>query len=259
MSLETIPYVHMKSHGVRSEVRVNDIPVARAFGQESKSFSAPIRQYLVQGQNTVAVAAGINGEKIAEGQFRASLGWFHEGEDVDFGGGVPIADFQPAFPENVPLPIVEQGSFQSDYGGNWAWTRAQPIDPNTARANLDQFTAWAARQFAERNVSALLPLFEPVFQDFSAAYPVTTLEGLRSGFERRMNRVGAEWEPVPFDPARAVYLPIANGRMVELLDNEGLPLIRTQTDDPIDPFADPNYKELPLRIGLLDGSVQVLN
>ena len=50
----------------------------------------------------------------------------------------------------------------------------------------------------------------------------------------------------------------AQGRLIECIGKDGLPLIRTYTSDFEDPSSNQEYMELPMHIGLIDNKFVVL-
>lgn len=258
---ETIPYLQMFSVACRAEARINDIPVARAHPGEQKTANVPIREYLLPGVNTLALAARPEGDTFGASQtLKSRVALFREDDWLEFDGGAGLAALGPQLHDQTPVPLRAQAEFtlRADQvvSTGWAWASAPALDPATQRGALDGFVGQLAGLFGAGDAGGLIPHFQQRFTEDATAYPALPADARLDNFRQLF--VAKPWQPLQFDPARLVYRPAAGGRLVEVMDNQGLPFLRTHCDDPIRPFDTPGYTELPVMVGILQGRFAVL-
>lgn len=260
-----VRYAQLFARGVECELRVNDIPVTTARPDEMKTSGFPIREYMLVGDNTAELSVGNLDGPAGKGGYSgmakvtARIADFWEGEDLDESSGIEKAKMSPSFDEETRNPMRDQSQFTSDIGDDWAWARAPELVPAQIKANLDQLMAHLANLFAKRDAAAMIPFFEPSIRDRVKAYPVLSVDGQARMMTGMFAGADPEtWQPIPFDPQRARYRLVANGRMVEARDPDGLPLIRSMTSTPDSPGEDPNYVGLHGFWGLHEGQLKVL-
>lgn len=262
---EIVRYGTLFSRAVNCELRVNDIPVMAHTDDLMTEAAQPLRQYILEGDNTASLICrapqgvtepgGYNPIALAQ----ARIADFREGESLSDEAGIEYARFDPVFDENAPPVLTMTTGFSSTWGGDWAWAKAAALDPVTARGPLDGFMAHVINRFAARDMDALVPLFEPAIRDKAAAYPVLSIEGLANMTRAWLADTDAEtWSVLPFDPSQVEYRPAASGRLVQPMGPDGLPAIRSDWIPAKDPDERPSYVALPGLIGLHEGQLRFM-
>lgn len=264
---QTIPFAQLFARDVRAELRVNDIPVASAHPGLLVAESFPLRNVILQGANTVTLDVTQPGVTTGRGgwspmaQARARVAIFTAGQMLDETGGQQVSQLLAPFTPETPNPQRIASRFASPIGGGWAWTRATPINPEDpgTRAALDQFFAGVHAVFQNRDMTPMLPLFQPSVQDFTRAYPLRTPAEVMANHGSKLAEGPDDlWDVVPLDPANVVYQPLAGGRLIRALDRAGEPLVRTVPMPQRDPEADPRVVAFTELVGVIDGRLQVL-
>jgi hypothetical protein len=260
-----IRYMQLTCRSVACEIRVNDIPVTKASADDAKSASQPIRQYLLKGENRLDILLGDETAPPQQGGFEGSaqvsvrVADFVEGEDMGPDKGIERASLSPAIADDTPNPSRVSTVFSSAVGDGWFWSEAPLLDPVAARPQIDRAMAELAHHFAARDTAALLPFFEPAIRDRSAAYPQTTIELQVVMFNMLFDNINSKtWEAIPFDPANARYRSVADGRMIQAVGLDGLPLIRSVTTTPHNPSEDSNYVALMGCLGVHNGQLKFM-
>jgi len=263
---ETIPYAQLLMRRARVEVRINDIPVAVKETDGISNAMIPIREYLMSGKNTaqfiIEPTDFVPSYKETEPSIREDcavrlrIAEIEDGVFLNFKVGKELFDMasQPTT-EAVP-PVIASGTFEATSAHRWAWSMATEIDPIKDRAEIDDFVSKVSEMWAKQDADGLIKVLQPSITDQGKAYPANPEKYIKMDFR---NEVGSatseEWKPVPFDPERAVYRSVANGKMIEVLGTDGLPLVRTETEDPSDPVLTDGYFPLPMMIGYKDGKL----
>lgn len=263
--VETVRYAQLVSRGVDVTLRLNDIPVVTGAADRMVTAGMPVRQFTVPGQNVltlevgdITAPAGVGGWS-GLAQVTGRIADFVEGAQLELDAGTQHAILAPEFTEQTPNPLSVSAPFESRIGGEWHWTRAPVIDPVRAKPQLDAFFAGVHAAYVARDMSGLLPLFEPAIRDRVAAYPVLSIDGQIRMTGARFSTIDPEtWEMEPFDPANAVYRPAAGGRMVEALDRSGRALIRSKPIPSTRAEVDPRVVEWTNLVGVWNGQLAVL-
>ena len=147
-----------------------------------------------------------------------------------------------------------------DPGYDWRWARAPVLSLDAPlRQGLDALVAHLAQAFAARDGATLAAFMAVVHQELARCYPAMSARFMAEDFANDVS-TGAgieDWRPRPFDPEATAYRLVAGGRMVECLGRDGLPLIRTETDDLLTPERDPNYWGIGIMVGLNGRALEV--
>lgn len=259
--VEILPYAQLLLRLTRVEIRVNDIPIALKETDGITSIMRPIREFLVDGENTArfvvgpndipAAAASPDRPVIQDGSaVRLRIAEVEEGEFLDFNVGRELMDIAVRLTAEDTPPLVRAGTFQARPAHIWAWATAPGIDPERDRVAIDDFASKVSDAFARRDADSLIEAVQPSITDRARAYPAMEEHYLKLDIRNALERQDPEtWKPVPFNPERALYRRLAGGRLVELLDRDGLPLVRTEVRNPTDPLATPGYYPFPMMIG----------
>ena len=260
---ETILYAQLLLRAVKVEVRVNDLPIVRTGDEGMKTVARPIREFVQRGKNQLdlIIEPGLDPArsdtpparplKTGAG-VRLRIAEFEDGEFMDFDSGHELVKIQSLPESDQQTPIVLSATFEIDGSpmADWAWMKAPLLDLDSVRDQLNQSMKRIARLFANKEADKLLQLMKPRMRDDAKAYPAMDLQQRIDNFRHSFATIPENWRPLPFDADRAVYRLVADGRLIEPLDRQGLPLIRTETTSPEQPFEDPDYVPFPIMVGL---------
>jgi len=266
---EIIPYVQLLMRLARVEVRINDIPVLLKETDGVTSSMRPIREFLVNGTNAakfiveptdLPLAYRDEEPTIREGcAVRMRIADVEDGEFLDFNVGAELLDLAVKPTTEAVPPVVMSGEFEAKSAHRWAWTTATAIDPVADRAAIDAYVSEVAGHWANRDADRLTELLQTSFSDEAKAYPANAVEHREIDFRNALAEGDQDsWKPMPFDPDRAVYRSVGNGKLIEVLDTDGLPLVRTEVSHPGDPTATPGYFPFPMMVGFVNGSLKIL-
>lgn len=264
---ETIAYLQFYASHLFTEVRVNDISLARATPREMKTLGIPLRSYLLPGQNSMSVSVWPEAASDAasapkwpeQADFHARVAIFEDGEWLEATGGHPLAELM--FPQGTaPAPFQRDTVFMDPGGTNpgrdWAWSRAPILDIASQGVAIAAYAAFLADRFAKRDIEAFLEATATRMAEDAVSYPQVGIAEMRYGTSQRF--VTDNWRPLPADPGRLVMRPAAGGRLIELLGSDGLPFLRCETNSAGDPAKDPDYSEFRAFVGVENGRFAVL-
>jgi len=266
---ETIPYAQLLLRLARVELRINDIPIALKDTDGITNIMTPIREFLVSGRNSarftvapddIPQAYKEGGDVIQEGSaVRMRIAQVEDGEFLDFVVGEELLDIAVRLSSQDVPPITRSGTFEAKAVHRWAWTMAQKIDPVRDRKTINAFVGKVSEMFATLDAAGLIEAMQPSIADRAKAYPMIDEHHRKLDIRNALGRQDPKtWKPMPFDPDRALYRSVAEGRLIQPLDLDGLPLVRTETDTLADPAASPGYYPFPMMIGYKGGELAIL-
>lgn len=263
-----VPYAQLWARDVDAELRINDIPVATAGVGALVTQATPIRNLLLRGRNlmtldlrSATVPAEGRGGWSDQAIAQARVADYAAGQVMDANAGQQRTAFQVPFSPEQQNPVSQTSEFTSEIGEGWAWSVAPPIDPAqpNVRSALDRFMTGVHDAFVRRDMSGLAPLHAPSARDFARAYPVHSAEDVLAQIATLFDPFSAAtWEVVPLDLSRAVYRPLAGGRLVQALDQEGRPLVRSVDYPPSSGSEKPRVCAFSGLIGVHENRLQVL-
>jgi hypothetical protein len=259
--MDYIFYLQFHAVALRAEARLNDIPLARSHPGEQLTLNIPVHQYLLPGRNTIEFRVYSGLEKLssaATGVLRFAA--FRDGDWLEFDEGVELAIIRPKISNSSGSFVASAFADVSIKGlYPWAWSRASNIEVASQRGALDSYVIDLNRMFYDRNVDGLLAQVATPINEDSLAYPKTLLKDRAVDFRKLFDlEVGEVWDPAPLDLNRIEYRKAADGRLVELLGADGLPILRTQAKSIVRPFDTPTYRELKVFVGLREGQFTIL-
>lgn len=88
-----VVYSQFFSVFAHAEIRINDIPVARAQPDEQKTSNAPIREYLLPGRNSASLHVWQDASQTGwhpHMKLEARVAIFEDGDWLEFDGGARI-------------------------------------------------------------------------------------------------------------------------------------------------------------------------
>lgn len=262
--VETMRFAQLWARDLPVELRVNDIPICTAEAGKMVSQSMPIRHVLLPGDNRLTVELGNIGQAPMRGGWSSlaectvRIADYEEGEVMSETKGLEVTKIQAHFSEEVANPQKLETTFRSRSEGNWFWTQGPRIDPIANRAQLDAFVKGVHAAYMVRDMEPLVALHEPLIRDFVRAYPGADLEGMIEQTRNKFFYYSAdEWSVPELDLSRAVYRPLADGRLIQVLDVDGEPLVRTHPFSPRQEGADPQVCAFRNLIGVFNGRLAI--
>ena len=109
-----------------------------------------------------------------------------------------------------------------------------------------------------REASNILMLQKGSLQELATCYPMIGLQARMNRLTKYITSEEKIFNVVDIDEANMAYRLSAGGRLLECIGKDGLPLIRSHTDNIIHPHKTIGYKELPMHIGWLNNKFYIL-
>lgn len=255
--MERLLVVKLQAVGCHAEVLLNGIPVARAGGMDA-SVHVPVHEYTLAGSNRLELQVLPQGGATPAGQgerahahVRMLLPRIGHAvhEDVARTVGqidwVDEPDARPLLADSLSLPV----SFP-----RWRWLDAPVLDPSPAvQALVLDFLKVVAKDLAAGETDRFMQATRLRTDELALAYQRDPAE--------QVQRWRTQWlalhaaGPLAFEPLDAAALvlrPIAGGRLLDCLDPQGQPALRTVPD------AERTSHAFALRVTVLEGQVHVL-
>lgn len=264
---ERIPYLQFWGIDVQAEVLLNGIPLASCMPGAFATISTGLREVLVNGENTVELRVGAQDQPVRQGGWSGKaradvrIADFREGETLGETDGIERTSLRAVFPPEGPNPTRFATRFQARVADGWGWQRATPIDPENpnVRQLLNQFIAGVHQVWRARDITPLLPLYEPMVRDRVRAYPVLDFDLVMEDVARTHLFFDPQhWRVPDIDPSRLIYRSYAGGRLIQAVDPDGLPFVRTELFPAENSDEDPRYCGFSRLFGVLDGRLQIL-
>jgi hypothetical protein len=256
MAGTTAHFLQMRAETAQVEIRVNDIPLVREEVPDRTELSVPVEEYLVEGWNRLALfAAPIEGGAPESARAVARVAEFEHGEFLDLDGGREAAQLLWS-----PQPRAMQAEFRAPPEGVWRWTTAPVLTlDGELRAALETWVAAVHGAFERREAERLNGLRSVYLDEISVAYNRQTADFYASDFEEMLLETPAEdWRVAPYEPRPDDFRLVAGGRLVDVVDAAGNPLVR-QDVAPAPPGEPPVYgAEMPMLLGLVENRLRIL-
>lgn len=253
---DEILYLQIELLDLDIEVRINDIPLCRGRRGYQRVVGLPIREYVVQGANSLSVLVGASGQPIPPGaELLVRVARFRHLERLLPDVGVALAAIRLEALAGLPLPAEREMRFavtaEDVVPAAWSWSRAPAVLESLGRAGVDAYVAELARLFAAADVERLLEEMRIWIEERAQAYPDGEREQAFAARRADLQRL-VEIDPRSRQPdLRGLrYRMAAGGRLIEPLDAEDRPILRSREADP--PF------QLPVLIGMSGGRPAIL-
>lgn len=265
--MERLMLLQLQAQGVAAEAWLNGVMVARA-GPGRPLVSVPVHEYALAGRNQIELriaprppdqqdlppelhwaeqpliaAASILLPRIGapadelQARSLATCSW-----SADEGDAIRLPDVETV---EVDLPLKFP---------RWRWLDAPPVEPGAAlRLQVLAFLQQLALDLARGQTESFLAATRLRTEELALAYqrsPDQELLRLRSQLERLYAAKRLQWQPLQ---ASGLQLrALAGGRLLECLDAQGEPALRTAPD------AGGSLLALPLRLAIVEGKIYVL-
>lgn len=258
--MERLMLAQLQVRGCAAEAWLNGMPIAScAPGQPACNL--PVHEYALAGANRLelVVAPGHASDAVAslalllprigapadDTQVRslARLDWTAPPTDAPADPEAEAArrrtELEVALPINFP---------------RWRWLDAPVIEPDAAiKRQIHAFVAGLAQDLTRGQTAGYLAATRLRNEEIALAYqrdPQQESARLRSRLEQRYASRHLQWPPLPLEALQLRRL--AEGRLLECLDAEGRPALRSEPDDEGQTLV------LPLRLAMVEGKIYVL-
>lgn len=248
------PFAELTVERCAAELWLNEIPVARLGPDGPLNISVPANLYVVDGENRLEL---IVESGSPQGSAHARLALFNPGEFTGEPGGEVLlrTEWIPQPGTETRPPYTEQTSARlGSMNGPWAWQSAP-------RLRLDPHTVAAVAAVLERirsslergDPSVMLELARPKFEAAARAWPARTYPQLAMQFRAMVQRLPSTpgWAMQPLDPENFNFRLVAGSRLIECINKDWKPTVRSV---PLDKGF-PNYYAMCL--GLSNGSFAI--
>lgn len=259
-----IPHVDLRLQDCAAEVWLNDIPLMRLAADDAPKFATkPVAEFVRSGENTLTVvpfpgdtpSTSRQSQPVAVppgAKLDASLVFYQEGEFPGSGAGrAEIAMRFGAGARPLPARAASETRTLVLQIPPWAWETATPWTSQPgAQQQLGRAAAAVHDAFAKRNADFFLAFGRPYFEDYARAYPGMSPQRREQRFRAGFAASPGEppWAVKPLDPANFDFRSCADGRLLELVDNQYRPIL----------WAESTFYPLPVMIGIVDGRIQIL-
>lgn len=245
------------------EARVNDIAVLRKNDLNIVTMARPIHEYLLNGRNTLSLQVRpFKNAFSANSKVHLRVAAFQSGDFLEFDGGHGLAEIQFVINKEEAQQTErtqQHANFNLSWATQWNWSIAPKLTlDDTLKQHLDQFLTQTYNEFSSQQPDKLMKLQKPYYLDLEQCYPTGGLRLREQEFKEYITKQRAYWDVVPLDLEQTNYQLAANGRLVECVGSDGLPVIRTQVDDLNAPNKTNGYVAFPMHIGLLDNTLKIL-
>lgn len=237
-------------------VNINDIPIFREYDPEHGYITIPINEYLIDGTNTFSLLAiSMDKNKPDLVIARARIAEFEHGEVLSLENGQLLAElnWRPDAPSRIST------EFQYSMPVTWKWTTAPTVSlDNYLLSELNNYLNYIQGLFLNRDGERLVIEQSLVFEEVKIAYNMETAQRRRDLLILGLKEVVEPWNVMPLPPAQDRYRVVANGRLIDCVDDEGRPLLRNDVDPTESPEHESMYFPFQMKLGLVDGVVKIL-
>lgn len=235
--------------GAEAELRVNDVPVVRLGGPGTSRGFMPAVAYVIRGENRLAarlVAVASSPPAASRAQIRLAI--FDEGDTYYSNAGRELArlDWQGA-----PSPDLLATRFEAAFGPTgWSWMHCRRwLSAEQAIRDAHDFVVQLVRAYYQSDAYWIDEASQPKFADAAQAFtnmPESEMRRITSTLIAQTPKVSVPVDVAPIQPQLC-----GDGRLLELRDADGRPLIR-KLDSRGQPF------EPAILIGNLEGRWQIV-
>jgi hypothetical protein len=251
-----------------AEIYLNDIPLKKLNGNEQSFISIPAHQFLVPGTNVLEIvvnpggtpsSARIGGAELPVAGIVAEARVMRYAEGMFTGdpGGEKLAEavWRPGAAATEQFPKLVRAQFDCGAGfGRWAWQDAQALDLKRDMPAISNLVQVVHEAFRTGQAGPVLERGSLRLIEGAKAYPARTLESIRKMqagyFESNVQEEG--WAVEPLDPAQADYRLCADGRMIEIVNKNWQPTIRSK------PVKSGDVFPFPMFLSKIDGKFVII-
>jgi len=237
-------------------VRVNDIPIHRLETDNILTYAIPIHEFLINGENKLKLI-GTPEDPLEPGKFyaKARVARFYERNIISFEEGEGYAEVA-WHAELLGAPVAQLFEFETP--NRWVWESAPVIELTPeVRGVLDAFVAEMRGAYAAQDPTPINARKAVFYSETQAAYPPPMEADSAADFAASLSRERPGWTAIPFEPSPGNYRLVADGRLVDCVDADALPLVRNLKDRSLSgknmPFA-----PMPMMVAIKQGEVLIV-
>jgi len=265
--MERLMLLQLNALGCEAEAWLNGVLVARA-GPARPQVSVPVHEYALAGRNQLELVVGPNPfdqQDLTLRQFitRQPLAAVADillprmGAMADDQSARSLARVEWASEANQPVRLPHKQRLEVDLPlkfPRWRWMEAPLVEPTAAvKQQVLAFLQQLSLDLARGQTDSFMAATRLRSEELALAYqrdPQQELSRLRSQLERLYAAERMQW--LPLQLADLKLRPLAGGRLLECLDADGEPALRTEPDENGATLA------LPLRLAIVEGKIYVL-
>jgi hypothetical protein len=255
-----------KFSGCPVELYVNDIPVARAGGQQQPFASVPVPEYLVDGENTLTLVIGCGSTpstaktgpcewgETADSAMEAvaRIAVLQEGMMAGPGAGEALMELTWTGEAQDALPkVVTVTADLGEQFGDWAWQSAEvlTLDDATKKSAI-AFIEKIKASFEQGKFNDIVAVGQAKFDEAERSYPIYEKGMMAAMFAEEMGQMTQhpKWKPGEMSRDEYDLRLVAGGRMIDPVAKDWRPIVRMAEDQ----FA------YFMMIGRIDGEWQIL-
>lgn len=240
MSTPLLIYVELIAAMDRCDLLLNDIPVARSTGLRPCTDYLPAEQLLTSAENTLTLVVhpGLPASRARDPRrdwkpLRSRV----VARVTRYPVGVPMGD-----PSGVLLAAITEDDAPDANGvivrrfaslmafPPWSWQQAPRLRADdTLRAEALRVARRVREALLDGDPAPVVDAVSVCMAEYAAAVPGRSHDALVSELIAwvRQNPARPTWDMEPIDPARVDLRLCADGRLVECLDIDGNPLVRS--------------------------------
>ena len=235
----------LKCDRTSAEAYINGIPVARVADGPGKTLRMfrPVNEFIVAGTNilTLVVAPGDLPSlalipygvqtDVTPASVTLTLSRLPEGAFYDDPAAerlLAISWQSPVVAFSTPVVLNQSVELQGN-GQNWAWRRGGVLpDRSVWKSGVFELLRYLRERMQRRDLEPYIQLADPRYLDIAAAYQIPAEDRLQQ-FREQFARISTEdnWEMEQIDMDRMDPRICADGRLIECVDTDWLPSLRT--------------------------------
>lgn len=258
--MKEITYLTIKMQHCSLDVAINDIVLLRKHTQDILSIATPIHEYLINQGNELMVdihklTSGFNESSSVHIRVAA----YEEGGFLTPDEGRTLTEIIFNYKDQkLPLKISykKKAHFHSNSDKRWAWELAPTIKLNNSwTKKASDFIKSLQADIQNQNTTKVSALYSHTLKEKAFCYPMLSIDDrIRNISDLIVN----QFNFIEIDDENIAFKLAAQGRLIECIGKDGLPLIRTFTDKFEDPFENKDYMALPMHIGLINNKFAIL-
>ena len=231
--------IAVESHSLNFQILLNDVPVKKVQEDRFVNSQVNVNQWIVEGTNVLEVRLGLpagGGREAQAGNSRSFQLRLLGGEH----GRVPdpkeaLVEFiwdAAAQPLGEPMTTVFTKEFQAEISfGRWLWQDCPPAPlTESDKREIVQQVRKIHRALLDRDVSALTQLLKFNSEEMARAMDIEEemlVTGQSQFFSSLFESDG--WQVASVEEPSLVFKPVAGGRLVEVTQAGGQPLLRGES------------------------------
>jgi hypothetical protein len=265
MQAYLITHLEIRIKRCPAEVFLNRIPIKRLLPNQQLSISVPAMQYLRQTQNLLEVvifpgpeparcreSGGVHDTKGAS--VRARVVTYRDGEFTggDTGDVICEVKWEGKGSESTPIILSASGA-GTPTAGPWAWETASVLSLERDGEAIHAEIRKIHELFKNGNAVELLNKMRTFIKESARAYPAWDIKEIEATLLRDISRNSERKDQIEdLDPQRFSLRLCAEGRLVECIDKDWLPIFRTK------PQADGRGYPFPVFLGRTATGLEIL-